>query len=307
MFKVGSFLRLTAKATALPLLLVFIGMHSTAAEDSSHREGHAVASDAQASKSEKATASASSDANDLQSLGDEINEKIAAWEAGKPTNFGAVADRFASAMRTKPRIELFQWAQQFGRILEIAGETDAAKKVYNAMQKSAGELKELDPESIHALKQMAGSGLKRINLIGTHPEIQGTLVSGDKFEWSKYKGKVVLLDFWATWCGPCRAELPNVKKAYEKYHSQGFDVIGISLDDDAEVLTEFLEREQLPWKTLFDSDPTKRGFEGVKLVQDFGIDGIPATFLIDQKGKIVSISARGRQLDEQLKKLLGQK
>ena len=156
-------------------------------------------------------------------------------------------------------------------------------------------------------KETAATGLKRLNLVGSAPNIQGPVFGGGKIDWAKYKGKVVLIDFWATWCGPCLRELPNVKNVYEKYHDKGFDVVGISLDEDKDALTAFLEKEKLPWKTLFDEDPAKHGFEGVKLAQEFGIDAIPATFLVDQQGKIVSISARGQQLQSQLQKLLGDK
>ena len=67
-------------------------------------------------------------------------------------------------------------------------------------------------------------------------DLKGTLVTGKPFDPESLKGKVVFVDFWATWCGPCRAELPNVKRNYEKYHDKGFDVIGISLDDDRDGL-----------------------------------------------------------------------
>jgi thiol-disulfide isomerase/thioredoxin len=140
-------------------------------------------------------------------------------------------------------------------------------------------------------------------LIGNPIELKGTTVDGDEFDWAQYRGKVVLVDFWATWCGPCIAELPNVKETYEKHHEHGFDVVGISLDDDADELKAFIEKREIPWTNLFGTEEA-RGWEH-PMARRYGIDAIPATILVDREGKVVTLSARGEELGELVEKLLG--
>ncbi|MDR0901611.1 MAG: TlpA family protein disulfide reductase [Opitutaceae bacterium] len=113
----------------------------------------------------------------------------------------------------------------------------------------------------------------------------------------KYKGRVVLVDFWATWCPPCLEELPRVLAAYQKYNGKGFEVIGISLDQDDATLAKFMEARKLPW-------PQHRDAKG-ELAEKYGAMLIPATFLIDREGRVAATDLRGPELEEQLEKLLG--
>ena len=134
--------------------------------------------------------------------------------------------------------------------------------------------------------------------------IFGTLPDGDRFDASKLEGKVVLVDFWATWCGPCRKELPNVKRNYEKYHARGFEVVGVSLDTDADALQAFLAKEQIRWPVLVGNDQTGAGWE-TPLVIYYGVQSVPTAILVDQQGKVVSLNARGENLARRLEELLG--
>jgi peroxiredoxin len=145
---------------------------------------------------------------------------------------------------------------------------------------------------------------RRLELPGQFMAIDGKSVDGKDFDWSAYRGKVVLVDFWATWCGPCLRELPNVKKQYELYHDRGFDVVGVSLDEDRAKLEEFLGKEQLPWTTLFSDDEAATGWDH-PMANQYGVTAIPAVFLVDKDGKVVTMKARGEALGEELAKLLG--
>ncbi|BBO30898.1 TlpA family protein disulfide reductase [Lacipirellula parvula] len=146
--------------------------------------------------------------------------------------------------------------------------------------------------------------LRRLTLLGNPMEITGTLLDGKEVDWASYRGKVVLVDFWATWCGPCRAEIPNVLEMYEAYHDKGFDVLGISLDATPEAAKKYVDENKLPWASIFPKKEDEREWQN-PLVTYYGITGIPTAILVGKDGKVVNMNARGPVLGEELEKLLG--
>jgi peroxiredoxin len=123
--------------------------------------------------------------------------------------------------------------------------------------------------------------------------------TGKPLSIANYKGKVVLLDFWATWCGPCVHELPNVIKTYEAHHPKGFEIIGISLDKDQDKLASFTKEKNMTWVQYFDGLVWEN-----KLAVKYGINSIPATFLLDGQGTIIGKDLRGEALEEAVGKAL---
>ncbi|MDF1823740.1 MAG: TlpA disulfide reductase family protein [Verrucomicrobiales bacterium] len=135
--------------------------------------------------------------------------------------------------------------------------------------------------------------------VGDKMDFAFTDLEGEEIDLSGMRDKVILVDFWATWCGPCLASMPNLQAAHEKYHEKGFEIIGISLDESLPELEAFLEENKIPWPQYFDA----LGGEN-EIAQRYGIRQIPATFLVGKGGKIAAANLHGEELSEAIEREL---
>jgi thiol-disulfide isomerase/thioredoxin len=199
-----------------------------------------------------------------------------------------VSARLAAAGKELTREDV-NLAMSAARGLEYSGSRDAAAAAYESFNKVFAGIGE--PQLADLGELFAGSA-RRLKLVGNELELSGTKLDGQKFNLAELKGKVVLVDFWATWCGPCRAEFPHVKEAYEKHHAQGFEVVGVSLDQDRKALEQYVQEQQVPWITLHEPELQGRN----PAARHYGIMGIPTMFLVGRDGKVISTQARGAEL-----------
>jgi thiol-disulfide isomerase/thioredoxin len=179
-----------------------------------------------------------------------------------------------------------------------AGKYDDAEGEYKIILNNFSDVNPRLTQFVQGNMSMLGA--ERKLAVGNEPihfAVKG--IKGEKLSPAEYKGKVLLIDFWATWCGPCIAEMPNVKNVYKKYHAKGFEIVGISLDQSRDKLDAYIQQQQIPWPQYFDGK-----YWNNEIAQMYGIKSIPTTLLVDRSGKIRYKSLRGHQLEAAVEKLV---
>lgn len=255
---------------------------------------------------DKAIATARADASaDVVAVGMKffLESNFAKWPALGNHQKTMVVDEVAKYLTDA---ELQPWhVQMLMEFIEFLDEMDDSRLASDLLEQTLPHFRKSQQPAIQQSVASLEGLHRRFNLLGKKMAISGTLLDDTEIDWASYRGKIVLVDFWATWCGPCRRELPNVLKLYEAYHDKGFEVVGICLDAERESIDAFVENTPIPWATIFSENDAKRGW-GQPLAEYYGVTGVPRAILVDRDGTVVSMSARGEELARQLRKRLGE-
>ena len=209
---------------------------------------------------------------------------------------GKLVDEAAALARDNPRDEML--TERLYNMTRFGAASDAlASKVETIVTGMKSEGAQQVSEMLEIRHQLMKLENKPI-------DIKGAKLGGGEFSTSQWKGRVVLVDFWATWCPPCRAALPGLKKTYARWHDKGLEVVGVSSDQDVDALNKFLKQNaDMVWPQLF--DPAAHG-EWNPIAVNAGVKMLPTMFLIDKSGILRSVDPEDK-LDELIPKLLEEK
>ncbi len=222
----------------------------------------------------------------------QIIQTMARAQAGR---YEEALTRYKELMQGLGQSDQEEFAASFADTLAnsaiAAGEYGVARQVFSTLLSRFGE----SPN----LRQKIEGNLHRLDKVGRPaPSFAAEDIKGRPIKLDAYRGKYVLVDFWATWCAPCVGEVPRLLDAYRTYHDSGFEIISVSLDESKTAVADFAKVRNLPWPQIHNTTST------ADLVEAFAVGSIPATYLIDPDGTIIRLDLRGKAIDQTLGRLI---
>jgi thiol-disulfide isomerase/thioredoxin len=236
---------------------------------------------------------------------DEIGARFAKAEAlaklgrqGEARGAYELLTRAVSAARHGQNTVMAAWNSYATWLTEL-GDLDGARAAWRGFKAATSAT-----PAAQAFANMADEEAKNLDLVRRPalPFPAGTVdLEGRPVTLGDYRGRVVLLEFWATWCGPCKAELPTLLSAYERFHDRGFDVVGVTIDAAGEGarVRQFVAQQGIPWRVVHSTLPRNPAADV------WGVRGVPQTVLIDREGRVVRLGLRGAPLVREIGKLVG--
>lgn len=203
--------------------------------------------------------------------------------------------QYRELMRGIGQAEQEEFASSFADNLAgaaiTAGEFRVAREVFELLLSRFNE----SPN----LRQKVQHDLTRLDKVGKlAPSFTAANLDGKPLRLESLRGKYVLVEFWATWCAPCIAELPRLQKAYEKHHGSGLEIVAVSLDDNRTAVVDFVKARKIPWHQIHSASANS------DIIEAFGVGSIPANFLIDPEGNVIRLDLRGPSLEKTLDTLI---
>jgi peroxiredoxin len=222
----------------------------------------------------------------------QIIQTMARAQAGR---YEEALARYKQLMQGLGQSDQEEFAASFSNTLAdsaiAAGEFAVARQVYSTLLSRFSE----SPN----LRQKIEGEVKRLDKMGRPaPRFAAQDIKGQAIRLDAYRGKYVLVDFWATWCAPCIGELPRLQAVYRTHHDSGFEIISVSLDESKTAVSDFAKVRNLPWPQIHNASST------ADLVEAFAVGSIPATYLIDPEGTVIRLDLRGKALEQTLAGLI---
>lgn len=256
------------------------------------------------------------DADAYQNMRQELRSKITAdADASRTTvdelnalnaKFYESTKRFVEEHSSSPvaitalsKLSIQQDLDLFRKVRNDLRQTMAGSTFFNQFRETVDRVEQ--QELARKLQEEEEKRLANLLPIGGEaPEIRQATPEGGSFALSQLRGKYVLIDFWASWCKPCRFENPAVKRVYDKYKSKGFEILGVSLDRSHDAWVQAIAADGINWKHVSDL-----GFWNNAAAQEYGVSSIPFTVLVDKEGKIIAKGLRAPQLETELARIFG--